>query len=105
LHEYVVLDAIDRERDFETRKAFFEEEQKRADKRAGIIAAMTLNAQRTDKGDKVWSYADFFPYLDRKEGDDATDREMSTAQTVQYLTQGFGLFVPTAFRQRVGLPD
>jgi hypothetical protein len=49
-------------------------------------------------------YFAYFPSL-HDLGEESKPKEMDTAQTVDYLKRGFGLIVPTAYRQKVGLPD
>ncbi len=102
-----MIDVIGQERENERWRAIFEIEQRQADHRAGTIAAMVLNSQRASEDAKVWTSEDFFPWIARKDDvkqeveSDATPREeglepgmMSTAQTVQFVRSGFGLFVP-----------
>lgn len=98
---------MERERDFERQKAFFDIEQRRADHRAGLITSMILNVNRGKESDRVWSAEDFFPHLKAvaAQGDEAEADTMDTKASVEYLRHGFGLFVPTAYRQAVGLPD
>jgi hypothetical protein len=46
--------------------------------------------------------SDIFPFL-KAEGDGGA-KEMTTAETVQHLRDGFKLYVPTRYREALGLP-
>jgi hypothetical protein len=71
---------------------------------AGTVAAWVINVNLGKDAERVTAF-DIFPFL-RPDGA-AVDApaEMTTAETVEHLKQGFGLYVPTRFRQAVGLPD
>lgn len=105
LHQYAILEEIDRERDFELRKAFFEAGERSADRRAGLVAAMVLNVNRADEHAKLWSAEDFFPHLKHAANDDAESEAgaMDTQESVRFLQAGFGLFLPAQYRESHGL--
>lgn len=103
-----MLDQIKEERIFERLKAFFDATERAADHRAGLQIATAYNLIRSKESDRFFVPSDFFPSLKKKaDGTDVAEKsnERSTQETVEYLKAGFSVYVPTSFRQRVGLPD
>jgi hypothetical protein len=89
-----VLDAIERERDFERAKAFFEATEKNADYRAAVLMAHLHNT--SGFAEEAREAADYFPYFAslRDVRESAESAELSTEQTVAYLKSGFSLYIP-----------
>ena len=93
LHEYVVLDKIERERDFEREKAFWEAGQKQQDYRTTVLMAHLHNT--SGFAEETREAKDYFVYFGSlRETATEESRELDTAQTVRYLKAGFSLYVP-----------
>lgn len=87
-----MLEAIEQEREITLRQA----EQQRADYRTAALMSVVMNAAATKKDGSAFMPTDFFPYFSslQEESGTAARKELTTAETVEYLRRGFSLYVP-----------
>lgn len=88
-----MLDQIERERDFERAKAFFEATEKNQDYRTAVLMAHLHNT--SGFAEEAREASDYFPYFAslRDVQQSAESAEMSTESTVAYLKRGFSLYL------------
>ena len=79
-----------------------DEISKRADTRAGLIAATLYNVNRHDRNDKVFAPHDFFPWLKPKE-DEAEITPESQRLALEKLRGWFGGTITTKHERGEGV--
>lgn len=108
-----MLDQIKQEREHERWRAIHDLERDEAEYRAGVIAAAAISSFGAKKSnDEAYGPYDFFADPRKRAVDAASaagdaisdaSEEMSTEQTVERLTRGFGNYVPDNLRDYAGL--